>query len=248
MSGSLGRRVPPDWEHVDKHPLTTTAAKALEPSPVAIGVNWYSAFDRPDRDSHGHWWVGRSGDLGSIRGGHCVALKPRHVVDPAGWWDFYDQGSEGACVGFGVSRVMSLMNRKRYFARWLWDRAKEVDPWPETKPGDDQGTLVRSALDIVKNRGHVVWREKYDELNTDGEGGDAYPRSGLQPVVGEGIAAYRWIRSIDDLVEVLGDQGLGYVEFVNSWGRSYPHVTRMPLDVIERLWREDGELGVVVDR
>ena len=26
-----------------------------------------------------------------------------------GWWDFYDQGTEGACVGFGCSRMMSLL-------------------------------------------------------------------------------------------------------------------------------------------
>ena len=30
-------------------------------------------------------------------------------------------GPEGACVGFGCSRMMSLLNRKRYDARWLWD-------------------------------------------------------------------------------------------------------------------------------
>jgi hypothetical protein len=39
---------------------------------VALGVNWYEAFDHPTKVD-GEWWVGR-GDLGRIRGGHCVCI------------------------------------------------------------------------------------------------------------------------------------------------------------------------------
>lgn len=39
---------------------------------VAIGVNWYSNFDNPTTHD-GELWIGR-GSLGSIRGGHCVAM------------------------------------------------------------------------------------------------------------------------------------------------------------------------------
>jgi hypothetical protein len=158
MHKPLGRRTPTDFEHVTRWPLTATTTPA-KPVPVAIGVNWYSAFDTPEKDNRGRWWIGR-GDLGSVRGGHCVCLEPGagNERDTPGWYGFYDQGREGACVGFGCSRMMSLLNRKRYDARWLWDRAKEVDEWPDTNPGDDNGTSVRAALDVLRTRGHVVYK------------------------------------------------------------------------------------------
>src|SRR3954462_7912976 len=136
MSG-LGRRVPSDWRHYEKFALTPDTLPA-GPVPVVIGVNWYSNFDRPEQDSRQSWvhWIGR-GDLGRIRGGHCVAVHPHGMSDLTSWWDFYNQGAEGACVGFGSSRLMTLMNRKRYWARWLWDWAKATDEYgSETNPGD----------------------------------------------------------------------------------------------------------------
>lgn len=248
MPGALGRKPPPDWEHVDKYPLSAAlVAGIVAPRPVVIGVNWYSNFDNPVRDSQGHYWIGKSA-LGTVRGGHCVALKQRGAVDTTGWYDFYDQGTEGACVGFGSSRIMSLMNRKRYFARWLWDRAKEIDPWDDTNPGDDNGTLVRSALQVLKDKGHVPYSTKYDVINRDGHGEDWKSRSMLTPKLSEGIDAFRWIRSVDDCLTVLGYGGLDYVDVINSWGRGYPHLTRLPASTLERLWHEDGEIGVVTDR
>ena len=57
--------------------------------------------------------------------------------------------------------MMSLLNRKRYDARWLWDWAKSTDEWPETNPGDDQGTSVRAACEILRARGHVPWKATF---------------------------------------------------------------------------------------
>jgi hypothetical protein len=252
----LGRRAPTDDEHVRRYPLSSAAAVALEPTPVVIGVNWYSGFDRPKdaagngyreglAPKGGHWLLpdASKGPIGQVRGGHCVCLLPVGVADPRSWWDFYDQGQEGACVGFGASRLMSLLNRRRYVARWLWDRAKEGDEWPDTNPGDDNGTSVRAALDVLRTRGHVVWRSQLAPSY-----GDAARRTRLAPSASEGIAANRWITSMDDLLKVLGHEDADHVDVVNSWGRAYPHLTRMPLATMERLWREDGEVGVVVDR
>jgi hypothetical protein len=242
----LGRRAPEDDEHVRKYPLSSAAAVALAPTPVVIGVNWYSGFDRPTKDKAGHYWLpdASKASLGSLRGGHCVCLRPWGVEDPASWWDFYDQGAEGACVGFGTSRLASLMNRKRYFARWLWDRAKERDEWADTNPGDDNGTSVRAALEVLRDKGHIPWRTGRDEAADV----DWRARINLRPSEAEGIRVYRWVTGMDDLLEVLGQRGKGYVEVLNSWGRAYPHVARLPLATMERLWREDGEVGVVVDR
>jgi hypothetical protein len=221
----------------------------MAPSPAVIGVNWYSAFDSPVQDPQGRWWVGRDGSLGTVRGGHCVALKQRGATDLMSWWDFYDQGQEGACVGFGVSRMMSLLNRKRYFGRWLWDHAKMRDEWTDTNPGDDNGTSVRAGLEVLRAAGHVPWRPVYGPLNEEAlSASEVAERDKITGLPDEGIAAFRWVASIDDLLEVLGYQGLQYVDLLNSWGRGYPHLTRMPVEVVDRLWREDGEIGVVTDR
>src|SRR3954469_11413808 len=224
MHKPLGRRAPTDWRHVERHPLTAATAPT-KPVPVAIGVNWYSAFDRPEKDSRGRWWIGR-GDLGSVRGGHCVCLEPGDPNVPGGtteqdipsWYDFYDQGREGACVGFGSSRMMSLLNRKRYDARWLWNRAKEVDEWADTNPGDDNGTSVRAAMDILRAEGHKL-------MNGNSQ---------VKPA--EGISANRWATRVEEIMDALKwppSERMGAVRVLNSWGRGYPHRVWMPLETLQ---------------
>lgn len=250
MAGHLGRRVPTDWDHYEKYPLSAPRlAEITTPRPIVIGINWYTNFDRPVKDAEGHWWIGR-GSLGTVRGGHCVCLKQKGAGRwPYSAWTFYDQGSEGACVGFGSSQMMSQFNKKFYFARWLWDRSKEIDEWSDTNPGDSDGTSVRAALDILRTKGHIPYQSTlYDSMNRDGVGSDWIPRSRLTPVYSEGINANRWITSIDDALQVLGYTGLDYVDVMNSWGQGYPSLTRMPATTLERLWREDGEIGVPTDR
>jgi hypothetical protein len=250
----LGRRVPSDFRHYERFPLTaeTTPDK---PVPVVLGVNWYDNFDRPEKDSNGRYWIGRSTSLGSVRGGHCVCLEPGDPStgtteqDTNGWWDFYDQGQEGACVGFGSSRMMSLLNRKRYFARWLWDQAKVIDEWPETKPGDDNGTSVRAAFEVLRTRGHVPWKASYQPMNDSP--GDAYARSGLRGVEADGVSAYRWAKTTDEVMAALKSpaaQRMGAVRVLNSWGSGWPHRVWLPLEVVQRLIDEDGEAGIAVDR
>lgn len=248
MSGALGRRIPPDFQHVEKYPLSALPPAELPAKvPIAIGVNWYTAFDRPEAVAFGsltRYFVGRSGSLGTVRGGHCVCVKSSNLSDPLSWWDFYNQGEEGACVGFGSSRMMSLLNRKRYDARWLWDAAKTIDPWPETNPGDDEGTSVHAAMDVLRGKGHCVWESLY--------AGRTWQERDLEvPVAGEGIAANRWATSVDEMRAVLQsplNDRLEAFPFVNSWGRSYPHITWIPYAVMGRLLAEDGEATLVTDR
>jgi hypothetical protein len=254
MPRPLGRRTPTDWRHYEKFPLTAATTPAA-PTPVAIGVNWYTDFDNPVQKG-GRYWIGLdSKKLGQIRGGHCVCLEPgdqmngsgtvtRRLQDSTGWWDFYDQGREGACVGFGCSRMMSLLNRKRYDARWLWDWAKATDEWAETNPGDDQGTSVRAACDILRTRGHVAWKNAYANR-------DYQARDQETPAPGEGITVYRWARTVDEVHGVLKsptNDRLGAVRILNSWGRGYPHRVWMPDATLQRLIDEDGEVALVTDR
>lgn len=245
MAGALGRRVPPDWEHVEKYPLRALDIEVPRAKGGVLGINWYPEFDRPYKGTDGHWYVKAPAAGSRPRGGHCVALKGRGIADNLNWWDFYNQGNEGACVGFGCSRMMTLHNRKRYFGRWLWDRAKEIDYWDDTNPGDSDGTSVRAGLEILRDKGHVAWSGSNAQLAADE---DWRLRLKLLASPPEGISAYRWATSTGDMVSALGYSDKQYVDVLNSWGRGYPHLTRFPLDAIERVFAEDGEFGIPTDR
>lgn len=240
----LGRFIPDDWRHYENYPLTAETRPTRVP--VIIGVNWYTEFDDPQQDGDGEYFVapGGAGSLTKIRGGHCVCLEPGGQPDKDAWWDFYNQGHEGACVGFGWSRAMTILNRESYSARWLWDRGKERDQWPETNPGDDNGTSVRAGGEVLASAGHVDWKRSYAK-------DDFHERANYVPDASDGIQRYRWARSVDDVHAVLdnprGDE-LGAVAILNSWGRNYPHRAWLPDDVLDRLIREDGEVAIPTDR
>lgn len=229
MAGALGRREPTDWEHVERYPLRALAADDQPTTvPVVIGVNWYTAMDRPT-ERNGRWFLETSpAGLGSLRGGHSVVLRPRGVVDPLSWWAFYDQGQEGACVGFAWSRAMSLLNRRRYDAPWLYGEAQLRDEWADTPP--EEGTSVRAAGNVLRHVGHRRLRT-------------------AEPRLEDGIQVYRWASSVEDVVRTLGyPASATHVPMLNSWGRDYPHITWVELELLDGLRREDGELAVPTDR
>lgn len=232
LHGPLGRRKPTDFTHVEKYPLTleTTPAK---PVPVTLGIDWYENFDTPVLKD-GKYWIGL-GVLGSIRGGHCVCIPPESLKDAASWQVFYNQGQEGACVGFGSSRMMSLLNRKEYDARWLWNQAKIVDEYPDTNPGDDNGTSVRAAMDVLRTKGHVLYKSKNEK----------------DPVLVEGISANRWATSTTQVLSALKSlsyEKLKAVPILNSWGKDYPHIVWMPFTVLQKLLEDQGEATIITDR
>jgi hypothetical protein len=236
---ALGRRVPTDWKHVEKFPLTALATTDRPKGvPVVIGINWYSDFDDPVLDSSGRWWVAKEGIKGSIRGGHCVCLKPGNLTDPTSWWVFYNQLREGKCVGEGNSRMMSILNRVRYDATWLWHRARLTDEWTDNDDlsDNDQGTSVRAALEILRTEGL-----KRDRMHAESNGAQ----------LKDGISAYRWATDVQDVLTTLNmplATKLGAVPFLNSWGKDYPHIVWMPGEVLSRLQTEDGEIGIITDR
>jgi len=128
--------------------------------------------------------------------------------------------------------MMALLNRRRYDARELYLSAQRVDEWE----GEGyEGTSVRAGLDVLRKRGPMrVYRGR-------SEG----------PYEADGIAANRWAESVEDIVTCLHSPRylkLGRAAYLNSWGSDYPHITWVPLDVLDRLLREGGEFGVVTDR
>ncbi len=241
----LGYQKPKDRTHIEKYPLSALR-ESIPRVPMAMGIDWYSNFDNPKPVQFGsitRYFIGQ-GSLGRIRGGHCVCIKSGNYSDRLQWWDFYDQGAEGACVGFGDSRMMTLMNRVRYNPWWLWDQSKMVDEWPDTNPGDDNGTSVHAAADVLNRLGHVKWNSNQANLPVTDR--DVLPADPMA-----GISAFRWAESVDEIRGVLQsslNDELQAIPFLNSWGRYYPHITWMPYTVVERLIADEGEFLVPTDR
>jgi len=221
----LGRRVPTDWRHLERFPLRAVPTALLKPSPVVFGVNWYTNFDDPEKVGN-RWFIGR-GSLGSVRGGHAICSVPKGVTDTKTWWAWYDQGQEGACVGFACSRAQSLNNRRRYNAQRLYEKAQEIDEFADTPP--EEGTSVRAGMEVMRLEG--LWRRNYGV-----------------PEVTEGISAYRWATTVDEVLTALDREGQNAIPLVNSWGTTWPHVCWLPNETLARLLDEDGECAVPTDR
>lgn len=77
------------------------------------------------------------------------------------------------------------MNRKTYDAGWLYHEAQLIDEWEDTPP--QEGTSVRAGCEILVSKGH---RKVF--------GGKTYPED-----IAQGIAKYRWAKSIEDIHAVL---------------------------------------------
>lgn len=125
---------------------------------------------------------------------------------------------ESSCVGHAASRMMTMLNGGLYDPWWLWDRAKEVDSWAETNPGDDEGTSVRAAMDVLRDIGHRPWR-------------------GNAPDHAAGISANRWATTVDEMRTcIAGDVP---VTIGTNWYERMSHP--------ERLGGEDWILGRGID-
>lgn len=218
----LGWRPPKDRTHEQTYSMSKLAAPAT-PTPVIIGVPWYTAFDRPEKDADGIYWIGR-GNLGTVRGGHAICLRPTDLTDPAMAWQHFNQGREGACVGFATSRAATLFNKRLYYGYPLYKAAQQRDPWP----GDNySGTSVNAGLQTLRLNG--AWRTETKSFLKDG------------------IISYGWADNTDQITQALHTTH-PFVRVLNSWGTAYPREVRMPLEVLARLLREEGEAGVPLDR
>lgn len=233
--GGLGRRIPTDENHIRRYSLTT-GTMPTTPTPVVLGINWYWSFGTPTQDGSGAWWLPRAGqNLGAIRGGHAICVRPDLLIDR--WRGFYDQGNEGACVGYAWCRMMSLLNRERYDGYSLYRAAQAIDDWDDTPP--EEGTSVRAGADVARKQG--LWRVIRGRCES-------------HPTRAAGILENRWATSIEEIAACLSptDNGQhilnrGWTRLVNSWGLSYPEV-RIDLEVLNRLvFQEEGEATVVTD-
>ncbi len=154
-----------------------------------------------------------------------VAAAERTLALSTRWRGIYDQGPRPHCVGYALSQVMSILNRRTFDAAWLYHAAQEVDDWPGS---DYDGTSVRAGCDILRDIGHArVWS-----------------RNVPIPDLAHGIAANRWARTVDELRTCIAS-GVPVVVGTN-WYRmmSLPNV-RSPSGVPE-YWMHPNDLGPLI--
>lgn len=228
----LGRLTPPDWTHVETHPFTALSEVPTS-VPVVLGINWPEGFDRPIKGRDGRYRIKYTG---AIRGGHCICAEPQAPTEQDVWpyHVFYDQGVEGACEGFGHSRALSLIYRKRFNAFWLYDDARRIDGnYP-----DGEGAYNRDACKaLVKWGAHP--QEKEHCVRT--------PWNNHTPAVS--IKSYHWATDAEQVRQALG-YGLATSEIplLNSWGTAYPETVYISLSDVQRLLAEEGEASVLVTK
>lgn len=236
-------------DHLDKYPLTAATMPSVASS-MLFAINWYSNFDWPKlRKINGvNRWVIGDGSLGSIRGGHAVCARHWDLTDLSGWWDFYNQGTEGRCVEFGSLRLLTQMNRKRYdiTSRWHYHLMQETDEWTGCYLGHDgfryEGTSGRAGLEVLRAFGAIPARRAGSPEITLEEGAELADEQ-------EGIQTYRWARDWQDVRTALNvPDYLPGVPINNSWGRDYQHEVIMLDAAGERVLNEYGELGIVTDK
>jgi len=229
----LGRNPAPDSEKAVYLGRYALAAEEIpeQPVPVVLGTSWYRSMFNPDIDENGVGWI--KSVSGGIVGGHAYTLKPPTMTDLPGAHRHYDQGATSQCVGFSRSRASSLVDGRLFDGASLYRRAQILDEWSGEEPAY-QGTSVNAGCQVAAKEG--LWLVR---------GGRVSKSPGERWKIGR----YWWATDVATVVAALhADINLGYVEILNSWGTSAPHITRMTLEVLERLLvDEDGDASIVVN-
>lgn len=246
----LGRRTPPDFEHVARYPLSTLIADpahALVVPPAgtekSLGLPW--------------WW--KQHNQGNE--GACV-------------------GFGNSAMSSITNHYQRLLNTGkdvtyRYDARWLYLEAQLIDEWDETPP--EEGTSVRAGCEILRARGHRRVQSGVAGPENLAHGVSAYRWATtvdeVRAAIYSGLAVsigVNWYSNFDSPVLFnnewwIGRGNLGWVrgghcvclfrmsdrrqafKVMNSWGGGYLPVW-IPYATLYRLIGEYGEVAVITDR
>lgn len=228
--GGLGRVAPPDRDHIEKYPLAALGADAPTNTPVQLGIPWMSNFDKPIATTVGGKviYVIGLGNLGTQRGGHAICAQPSSLVDSPENIRFYNQGQTEECVGFSACRGQSLLHPGTLFnPLWLYNAARNS----EGNHSEDGGSTVRAAMHVLLKKGAKPWGQK-------------------EPVAADGVSAYRWATTVDEIRATLGvpDSQNG-VDLDQSWGEEgYPAHVRITDEALEWCLQQEGEAGLFTER
>lgn len=157
------------------------------------------------------------------------------------WHWTHDQGHEGSCVGHGSAMERAISNIAqhhkdfRYNPLWIWDQAKLRDEWPDTNPGDSNGTSVRAAYDVLRQLGLT----KVEDMALDAEG-DPYA-VGEGPVKHrQGVRKNRWAATTDEMRQAIS--GGNPVTIGVNW---YSNFDNPQEKIAGEWWVGEGSLGSI---
>jgi len=181
-----------------------------------------------------------------------VATVEETLALPYWHWS-HDQGEEGSCVGHGCVMERAITNTaqnkgqgmwrpgRRYDPLDLWNRAKLIDPWPETNPGDDNGTSVRAGYDVLRTVGPRIIAVNGIILSSE-TGLPEVSDKRYAPELAEGVVRTRWAQNVDELRSGLS-AGIPVTIGVN-WYAGLERFTRKPGPfATTEHWIGEGDLG-----
>lgn len=138
----------------------------------------------------------------------AIGVVERILDIPRQYRDEYDQGSEGACVGYSQSWLMSILNRRLYDAFRLYAAAQGIDEWADTPP--EAGTSLRAGFDVLRMIGH--WR--------------VYAGKTRAPMLVEGIVRNEWATTVDQVRTAIANNIP--VNFGTTWYDSFSQPVERP--------------------
>lgn len=254
----LGRRVPRDWKHVERHPFTTVAPRTV------ASVNkwlllplWHWYHDQGYEGSCvGHGVVMERAITNNRQNVLMRMFEPKRRYDPISVWDWAKSidewadtnpgDDEGTSVraGYDTTRLKGL--RRVSSMRLVngvptpvdlqpWNTAEGISTnrWAQTV--DEIRTAIALNLSVVIG---VNWYENFDRPVNKG-------RFAKQWWIGEGALGN--VRGGHALVIYGASDSKQAFKLKNSWGRDYPLVW-MPYTTMQRLIGEYGEMALVTDR
>ena len=174
-------------------------------------------------------------------------LNNKRVVKRKVFWEegiVLDQGSEGACVGFGwMGNILSNPNaplpqpqvaQANSIARGYYQRAKKIDQWP----GEDyEGTSVLAGAKIILEEGLIDsyrWCFGIDDVRTSiittgpvvigvpwRSGMYSTNNAGIVSVSGNLVGGHCLVITGYDPAMKIGSETVEVFRWRNSWGNDY---------------------------
>lgn len=199
-------------------------------------LDWRSAKDR----THEVKWAAAAALPESVAHVEKLLSLPN-------WHWTHDQGAEGSCVGHGTAMERAVSNTaqnrifrvfmpiRRYDPIDIWNEAKKIDEWPDTNPGDDNGTSVHAGYDVCLNEG--LSRVKTMQLVN----GVPTPINARPRDLGEGVSAVRWASTTDEIRTAIA-LGIPVTIGIN-WYSNFDRPTSKPGYKLS--WIGEGSLGTI---
>jgi C1A family cysteine protease len=205
-----------------------------------------------------------------------AVLNKKRIVRKRVMWEegvVLDQGSEGACVGFGwMADVLAApkspdrqpdVNFANRLANFYYKRAKEIDEWP----GEDyDGTSVLAGAKVMQEQGFIEeyrWCFSTDDVRdaviSEGpvvigipwkKGMYSTLGNGLVQVTGPNVGGHCLTITGYDPAFKVGNQTFEVFRWRNSWGKGYglDGSGYIKYTDLQRLLKDKGEACVPMKR